>query len=573
MKYWLFDGNDVIGPFALRELAARADFSANSLICAEDASEDSAGWQMASFFESFRFNEITGRVEGFFPVDTKTGPIPQVSAAPSSAAPVAPTPAAKPAEQPAKQAAPQPVQSAATPTKTATAPAGGDAPKVAPVQPQPAPKVAKSTQEKPPLKKSTPAAKKPSSDLSFVRLSAAKKVSAPPTPIALAREDVELVLPQQPAPAPQATAPAVEAVSTTTPPAQTNAVAAAATTTPPAKADDSSQKAAAPLPEPEEEIVSTCTLPLVNEILTQSDLPTLPESEFQPVVLPDEPKFDLKEFQTENALKEGPLMREDTFAVADEPASAQTATPVASAFVTQAELPPAAQEESAVQEESAAPASSADMATPAPQPPQTETIDAADDAAEQELVARSGVEDLLPEPHQLAQPTHKKAYAALWILFLAVLACAGWFFGAPYVRALALSRSGAQTTTSPVQQPLPAAEEPAAEPEQQPAPAPAPAPKPVTAADKALAAVQNYQLSGGKGTVASYFDRVYASLLAQGYTANWSVEPLHKNIYIVKYRLTKTRTEPIVYVFQADAARGQLTGALNNVALDLIGRI
>ena len=569
MKYWLFDGNDVIGPFALRELAARADFSANSLICAEDASEDSAGWQMASFFESFRFNEITGRVEGFFPVDTKTGPIPHVTAAP--AAPVAQPPAEKPTEQPAKQAAPQPVQSAATPTKTATAPAAK--PTMQPAGQQAAPAtsgaspVQEKQEEKPPLKKQSAAVKKPTSDVSFVRLSVAKKVSAPPTPIALAREDVELVLPQQPEPAPQEVAPAVTP-ETTTPPTQTNTVPAAATTTPPVKADESPEKSAAPLPEPEEEIVSTCTLPLVNEILTQSDLPTLPENEFQPVVLPDEPKFDLKEFQTENAPKEGPLLSENSLAVADEPASAQTATPVASAFVTQAELPPAAQEEFAVQEESAAPASSADISTPAPQPPQTETID----AAAQEIAPRSGIEDLLPEPHQLAQPTHKKAYAALWILFLAVLACAGWFFGAPYVRALAVTHASAPAPAQTVQQDLP----PAAPPlpvQTQPAPAPTPAPKPVTAAEKALAAVQNYQLSGGKGTVASYFDRAYESLLSQGYTASWSVEPLHKNIYIVKYRLTKTRTEPIVYVFQADAARGQLTGALNNVALDLIGRI
>ena len=69
MKYWLFDGNDVVGPFTLGELAARPDFSATSLICAEDASEDAAGWQMASFFEAFRFNPITGRVDGVFPTE------------------------------------------------------------------------------------------------------------------------------------------------------------------------------------------------------------------------------------------------------------------------------------------------------------------------------------------------------------------------------------------------------------------------------------------------------------------------------------------------------------------------
>ena len=31
--------------------------------------------------------------------------------------------------------------------------------------------------------------------------------------------------------------------------------------------------------------------------------------------------------------------------------------------------------------------------------------------------------------------------------------------------------------------------------------------------------------------------------------------------------------EPIVYVFQADVSKGTLTGALNNVALDLLGKI
>ena len=85
--------------------------------------------------------------------------------------------------------------------------------------------------------------------------------------------------------------------------------------------------------------------------------------------------------------------------------------------------------------------------------------------------------------------------------------------------------------------------------------------------------MQNYQLSGSRGTIASYFDRLYQTKKAQGYTGSWSAEPLHKSTYIVKYRLTKTRMEPIVYVFQADAASGKLTGALNNIALDLVGKI
>lgn len=89
----------------------------------------------------------------------------------------------------------------------------------------------------------------------------------------------------------------------------------------------------------------------------------------------------------------------------------------------------------------------------------------------------------------------------------------------------------------------------------------------------ALSVVQNYPLSGNRGTIANYLDRLYKTQLAQGYTASWGVEPLYKDTYIVKYRLTKTRKEPIIYVFQANAATRKLTGALNNISLDLVGKI
>ena len=91
--------------------------------------------------------------------------------------------------------------------------------------------------------------------------------------------------------------------------------------------------------------------------------------------------------------------------------------------------------------------------------------------------------------------------------------------------------------------------------------------------DQALKIVQNHLLPGNKGTVVSYLERLYRPQLSQGYTGSWSAEPLHKNTYIVKYRLTKTRMEPIVYIFQADVAAGKLTGALNNITLDLVGKI
>ncbi len=553
-----------MGPFTLGELAARPDFSAASLICAEDASEDAAGWQIASFFDAFRFNPITGRVEGVFPTE-KQAAVPQ------------PTPASEPVQTPAtdlppmqvRQVAPAaqavsgrpatqqppsdlitesntnwvppekvektvpPVKKAVTQTqpKQAAQPAPAQSPETKSEQPKQQP-VAKTPAEQPAVQASAPqtVAPKPrkKEDFSFVRLSRSKRLQAPPSPVALAQEDVDLILPQTPQdeavqekqqePLPQENQP-VEESPKTEPEIKEETLPE-----PEVKTEE--------LPEPETEIVSTCTLPIVNEILTQSDLPQLPEGNFPSVPLPAEPQFELKE------------------ALAEENNASKTPEPA---------LQPA-------------PEPGPEVTYTAPQRPSTETVN----ELEQELVPQNQVEDLMSEQEFLEKPTRKKAHIVLCLLLLAALVGAGWFFGVPYLRAVVSSRAQVEPEVAqpvePVVEQTPAAEqEPIAAPVEQPTPQPAP--KPVTAADKALTAVQNYQLSGNKGTVASYFDRIYASHLTQGYTANWSVEPLHKNIYIVKYRLTKTRMEPIVYVFQADAARGKLTGALNNVALDLIGRI
>ena len=102
---------------------------------------------------------------------------------------------------------------------------------------------------------------------------------------------------------------------------------------------------------------------------------------------------------------------------------------------------------------------------------------------------------------------------------------------------------------------------------------PPPAEAEPSQADKAIELVKNHPLSGGRGTVDAYFARLYQTQKQQGYTAEWAAEPLHKSTYIVKYRLTKTRMEPIVYIFQADITQGKLTGALNNITLDLVGKI
>ena len=95
----------------------------------------------------------------------------------------------------------------------------------------------------------------------------------------------------------------------------------------------------------------------------------------------------------------------------------------------------------------------------------------------------------------------------------------------------------------------------------------------VSPQDMALQVVKNYELPDSNGKIADYFDRIYKSKLAQGYNAVWSATPLHNNVYIVKYRLSKTRLEPVVYLFQVDVSTNKLIGALNNITLDLVGKI
>lgn len=127
-----------------------------------------------------------------------------------------------------------------------------------------------------------------------------------------------------------------------------------------------------------------------------------------------------------------------------------------------------------------------------------------------------------------------------------------------------------QPAPAQTQAPAPAAKETLSAREAINALPPAPAKDPLELAKEI---VQNHQLDKGRGTVEEYLAKRYASELSSGYAAMWSAEPLHRDVYVVKYRLAKTRKEPIVYIFQADTAKKKLTGALNNITLDLVGKI
>ncbi len=104
------------------------------------------------------------------------------------------------------------------------------------------------------------------------------------------------------------------------------------------------------------------------------------------------------------------------------------------------------------------------------------------------------------------------------------------------------------------------------------APVPQPVPANIEEQNKqaAIDIVKAHRLSGSNGAVAKYFDSFYKNYVEQGYEASWAAEPLHKDTYIVKYRLVKPRKEPIVYIFEADIKKKTISGALNNAAMDLL---
>ena len=563
MKYWLFDGDDVIGPFAPHELAAREDFSATSLICAEGSSEDSAGWQVASSFDSFHFNSVTGRLENAFlpekaPADAcatltqETTPTPEKPAMPTSVV------------APEKPVQPAPVGTAATAALVKT--------------------------KRP--KKQEPA---------FVRLTKVKTPATPPIPVALAREnaDLDLVLPPQSVhtkPVPEQVTPKEpvespkEQVSVSSPQTQKQTKKETApketTKTLPATAEEKT----VPPVEPEIEAISTCTLPLLDEETAATvDLPPLSAAEMKPPQsVPASAPQTVGEKLLEQAfpVAEGILERVPAVSSAEQPKVAPA--PAAEQPVQDLVPPPEASAETVCEVPTTSGQSEPALSTqpiypvdtqyPLPKRPRVKTLS----EIKRQFANRPEQEDFILEQQLLARTPAKKSSRAVWIIPLVILGVA-LLVGIGGVRALARrvpadQKAPAQTAAAqqpPVRSAQEVASSPTARvtsPEKPAVPKPA-APKPVTASDKALSAVQNYQLPGNKGTIASYFDRVYQPNLAQGYVASWSVEPLHKNTYIVKYRLTKTRMEPIVYVFQADAVRGQLTGALNNVALDLVGRI
>lgn len=85
--------------------------------------------------------------------------------------------------------------------------------------------------------------------------------------------------------------------------------------------------------------------------------------------------------------------------------------------------------------------------------------------------------------------------------------------------------------------------------------------------------VSSYYLDTNRGTVGEWFKRLFSQNIKDGYVENWLVEHLYENIYVVQYRLTKPRKEPIVYIFEIDYKDKTITSALNNATIDLLSGI
>lgn len=618
MKYWLFDGSDVVGPFTPQELAARPGFAPTSLVCPENNSDQEDSWKMASAFEELSAESAPAEEEE---LDTDTFDK-EMDTLLKERSPLAGAqePATEPPSSlkiPQKPAKPGPIEDYFNNMQ------GGDLGNILGI-PDPNENsdmnLARTLAKQ--LNKTTPPADKIVDQDPFDEFTEEPEEEPQAKPEPAAPAVAKQIAPQEenkaePASIPMSAEPEEKMELTVhgektqilsdssagqnTPEEKPAEVAksepAQAESNPTEPGPEHTELTPGPT-ETESKAATTFTLPVVDQ----------PESELPPMPQGPEPVLPAEQ-EDSSADIAAPVM--------DESAPA-TDTPLQNEFETPKEPvnPPADQPEQAdpaQQEIKAAsdPETTVVLATPGDEP-------ATQGAEVQELAQQDNepVEDILvgalkvkatpeiqepiksvpvmptvnqvrprlkptPEIQQFLTDTqneriahnrnNKKAMAALAVL-VALLAIGILLMFNP-MPADGQNKDAQNTLVStelvPEEKTIPATDDEILP----PAPPPAVKPQAVSSSDKALSAVQNYTLSGGRGTVAAYLDHLYRDKLSQGYTGAWSAEPLHKNAYIVKYRLTKTRMEPIVYVFQADVSKGTLTGALNNVALDLLGKI
>ena len=551
MKYWLFDGEDVIGPFSPQEIAARAGFSDSILVCPETQSENEKAWQTASHFEDFSPEKLSARSQ------KQNTPAPTVSTPTKVPLAITSVPISsvegedpifenKSAPQDATQketdAINVQVQKVTLPTE--------ETPKQQDSTPVAAAKSEETTSAG--TQKSLPEDKKDPGEISSHSLPilGVSENTLPPLPVGditfytPSKEPAEWDQPQDEpvVEAPQKTLPPTAQVAETKP-ASANSSAPA---TPPAQT---------PMPQPEEKKETPA-----NQLPAQA--PETPKQAPHPA-----PKAETKK-QTSVQGKPNPTPKPTASAGASKPRKTKRMV------LPSPDIPEDSPEDFFAQ-----------TLSPFSQIPveliRAQDKEAVDRVTQQPLPIPIEPEDFIP---QKSSAVGKRFLLFTGILFtlLFLLVVAGCWLARTNRASASHTSATAMVTPAQVLKDTPT-NQAAATQKAKPVSAkvtrpdiPVPPPPTVTIAplqEKALEVVKNHKLSNQRGTIENYFNKLYSAQLSQGYQAAWSAEPLHKSTYIVKYRLTKTRTEPVVYVFQVDTSTGKLTGALNNITLDLVGKI
>ncbi|MBO4674704.1 MAG: hypothetical protein J5601_01280 [Elusimicrobiaceae bacterium] len=514
MRYWLFDGNDVIGPLTPQCIAQRVGFSPSFLVCPEQESENEGAWQPASSFEDFKINADS--------VVSDKQPVKNSFRVSSS-----------------RQATP----AAIPPSNTSNAHA------VRRIQP-----VLTLSNEQP----------IPDRIISNRTFSHKEPLAFSAIPISQVEKD-EVILPLHSS-YPEAVSPIKTQASTgvktkaSTPRAQQ------------AVSTISKQESPRKTSEPSLSLRPLHSLPILG--VSESRLPLVPEETDFHFTWNNPPQKKSSYATPSSIAAQRQEKRLKQWKVSSVALSAETGSlplpnsvlaPLTGFSDTIEELVPTPRP--VVVKQPAPRAEIPVQRTVAPVVKKTTVTP----AAQQVRAAQDPEEELPTSLKKSSTRSTRNVLFGIFCIFL-TLAClaAGYLFlpsfkwkGTPRAVAATTPRasvSSAIKTPSKTMQSIPTP----------------PPPQTITeplAQEEAVRIVKEHLLSNGRGTVETYLNRLYGTHLAQGYQANWSAEPLYKNTYIVKYRLAKTRTEPIIYVFQADTVTGQLTGALNNITLDLVGKV
>lgn len=544
MKYWLFDGEDIIGPFSPQEIAARAGYSDSILVCPENQSEDENAWQTAAHFTDFTQREILPKTSNKnLPSSLKIEKeadrltsVPQPTPSPRKILPVI---TSVPISNTEGEESVLETKSMAEEKQSSSTNASEEILSKEKVPNQKEQKKEQSVPQETAV-----------SSIQMAPLTEKEKTGdTPAIPSENEMDQNELSL---------HSLPILGVSESTLPPLPAGDITFYTPSKEPAEWDR-------PQDEPAQENLQT---------LPQNEI--VPPSVQTPIATPEQPhQKDKPKPQEDKPEPQNIVQPAEDQPVVLQPAVSQP--PVEKTEEEEKEKNPSVSIPFSAEEETPEDFFAQTISSFEQIPP--ELVRAQDkeavERATQPILAQTEPTDFIPQKTS-GSGTRFLFFMGVLLVLLLVLVATGYWLARTNQANRAPTVAGASAAST--QMPAPTNTTPSVKTEsaqvQRPdisVPPPAVTVSPLQ--EKALKIVKNYQLSNQRGTVETHLNKLYASQLSQGYQASWSAEPLHKSTYIVKYRLTKTRTEPVMYVFQVDTSTEKLTGALNNITLDLVGKI